>query len=910
MSQTNNNSLLITPTTQFNCGLDHGTNEFAIIGDDLVIESQNSVPDWFVNIIGGIVNSNVQNLYDSMLNYNSNLLGALGQIEVAKNTYAQYISKVITDESAYVAALTTLNSTIQGNDATIRQLLQTYATSDYAVASAAQLLTASLNGGTIGARIGSAESAMATQYGALAQRLNQLESSFTDSGSQTNANATAIQRLTTYTGMGEFDGLPAVIANSNFYRRLDAYLDGTNYRDVGGSNNLIQDVTAISTEKASMVESKFAYDSVITLDGKDYRAGFGLFQLGTISEDGVTYESEFRVVADKFRVLSSEGEVGTAPFQVIDGVTYLTWDNITGDNKPQEGATRNINMGEWSSRTAEDGPYLVGDIVQYNNSSYVCIVPTYTAVPTDSGYWTLLAGKGEDSQSQVNATAFFRAIGKSVVAPTGGSYASPVPTSAGWSDGIPDGTAPLWQTTRIFTSDGMAPQQGSWTAPRIVANTSSVKYQFSTDNSNWSDTASVSSVFMRTGTSSDGGATWTYTEGVKVKGEQGDKGVDGNPGSRGAYTVSYGADLGSLSVASATSSAGMYFQYGGGPSTFINGDSLVLTNSSATNGWTNIYRYNGSAWANSTVLKIDGDAVVKGTLSVDKLRSGYLGNGAYYVAVGGGGVANQQGAVIGFAPGSAVGVVGQSSFGTGVHGSSMSGGSGVYGYGPSGIGVSGYGIYGVDGIGTTTGIKGYGYSHGGHFQSGVIDVYVGSGAYGKAIYAAAGDIFTTGTYFPFTGSHEALVDNIDGWVAGDIVEDTGKATHIDISNAIVKVQLAAEKSSAVVGVYTNEDLIGSPLLTEYLEKENKVIVKTKYVSVVGDSKFIHMNSLGEGLVNVCGLNGDISVGDLIVASKLPGKGMKQEDDLVRSCTVAKSRESVKFDYPEQVKQVACIYMCG
>jgi hypothetical protein len=58
------------------------------------------------------------------------------------------------------------------------------------------------------------------------------------------------------------------------------------------------------------------------------------------------------------------------------------------------------------------------------------------------------------------------------------------------------------------------------------------------------------------------------------------------------------------------------------------------------------------------------------------------------------------------------------------------------------------------------------------------------------------------------------------------------------------------------------------------------------------------------------LHGNISVGDLIVASKLPGKGMKQEDDLVRSCTVAKSRESVKFDYPEQVKQVACIYMCG
>jgi hypothetical protein len=43
---------------------------------------------------------------------------------------------------------------------------------------------------------------------------------------------------------------------------------------------------------------------------------------------------------------------------------------------------------------------------------------------------------------------------------------------------------------------------------------------------------------------------------------------------------------------------------------------------------------------------------------------------------------------------------------------------------------------------------------------------------------------------------------------------------------------------------------------------------------------------------------------------MPGKGMKQDDDIVRNYTVAKSREAVTFSSPEEVKQIACIYLCG
>ena len=56
--------------------------------------------------------------------------------------------------------------------------------------------------------------------------------------------------------------------------------------------------------------------------------------------------------------------------------------------------------------------------------------------------------------------------------------------------------------------------------------------------------------------------------------------------------------------------------------------------------------------------------------------------------------------------------------------------------------------------------------------------------------------------------------------------------------------------------------------------------------------------------------GDIEIGDLISSSSTTGKGMKQDDDIVRSCTVGKAREAVTFASASTVKQIACIYMCG
>ena len=221
-----------------------------------------------------------------------------------------------------------------------------------------------------------------------------------------------------------------------------------------------------------------------------------------------------------------------------------SWSLIKGDQGIQGNAgTPGQTTYTWI-KYADDATGTTGLSDSATGKKYIGIAPNkLTAVEstTPGDYtWALIQGpqgpqgeqgeQGLPGQGQVKGVAFFKSAAVSVSAPSGGSFTSPTPTTADWSDGVPAGTAPLWQSTRLFTSDGLSPQQATWTTPQKVANTTSVKYQFSLNNSTWSDTASVDSLYMRTGTSLDGGASWSYSAGVKIKGEIGPVGDTGPAG--------------------------------------------------------------------------------------------------------------------------------------------------------------------------------------------------------------------------------------------------------------------------------------------------------------------------------------------------------------------------------------------
>lgn len=54
------------------------------------------------------------------------------------------------------------------------------------------------------------------------------------------------------------------------------------------------------------------------------------------------------------------------------------------------------------------------------------------------------------------------------MSPVGGDYLNPTPTNAFWSKTFPPGDLPLYASTRIFTSDGLFPQEADWNPPVLI----------------------------------------------------------------------------------------------------------------------------------------------------------------------------------------------------------------------------------------------------------------------------------------------------------------------------------------------------------------------------------------------------------------------------------------------------------
>jgi hypothetical protein len=199
---------------------------------------------------------------------------------------------------------------------------------------------------------------------------------------------------------------------------------------------------------------------------------------------------------------------------------------------------------------------------------------------------------------------------------------------------------------------------------------------------------------------------------------------------------------------------------------------------------------------------------------------------------------------------------------------------------------------------------------------------------GSAIRVYAGTIKNAaGAVVAFTGSHDGLVLPTETIELGDILVDVDIVAKRDMSDAISTLTKSTQiNQKSVFGVlreYAQENYIPYCLAEEYQEEvvvqqgegsTSSSIWKERlnpiHQTVVDNHKFVFTNSIGEGLINVCGENGNIEIGDLISSSSIPGKGMKQDDDIIRSYTVAKARETVTFSSPTEVKQIACTYHCG
>lgn len=148
-------------------------------------------------------------------------------------------------------------------------------------------------------------------------------------------------------------------------------------------------------------------------------------------------------------------------------------------------------------------------------------------------------------------------------APTDGAFGNPVPN--GWYDSVPQGTAPIWMSSRYFTSDNQRPagvnndNWNVWSTPALMSDTEDFDVEFSPAATTSVPTAPIDGVNTHGGSgdqlwfdpvldptanwsqmnwmatrskyvNDSGNETWTQWKIILIKGEPGEA---GNPGANG-----------------------------------------------------------------------------------------------------------------------------------------------------------------------------------------------------------------------------------------------------------------------------------------------------------------------------------------------------------------------------------------
>lgn len=190
---------------------------------------------------------------------------------------------------------------------------------------------------------------------------------------------------------------------------------------------------------------------------------------------------------------------------------------------------------------------------------------------------------------------------------------------------------------------------------------------------------------------------------------------------------------------------------------------------------------------------------------------------------------------------------------------------------------------------------------------------------GYGVYVETGAIYSVGGYYPFTGAHDAFMPKGAECALGDIVCDVKVIARSGIDDTVTEVERSsAVAQRSVIGVLSNRLPFGPFMALAALGRfpiDSPIATKTREL-LAERYDILGINSLGEGQINVCGRGGDLAVGDYICTSDMAGKGQRQNDDngdaddLQRRCTVARVREPVEFAHADEVKRVACIYLCG
>lgn len=180
----------------------------------------------------------------------------------------------------------------------------------------------------------------------------------------------------------------------------------------------------------------------------------------------------------------------------------------------------------------------------------------------------------------------------------------------------------------------------------------------------------------------------------------------------------------------------------------------------------------------------------------------------------------------------------------------------------------------------------------------------------------------------FTGQHRCVPDaslTLPKEKIGLIVKSSGviiplSGSTMSINDATPTVLMTTSRNDkAAFGVISDvEDT------SDGTRRFSSGMFVTIYEADPNDNR-VFINSLGEGCIWVCNVNGNLENGDYITTCEVPGYGMKQDDDLLHNYTVAKITMDCTFDLNSTAYTceefthegvtyrrafVACTYHCG
>lgn len=290
------------------------------------------------------------------------------------------------------------------------------------------------------------------------------------------------------------------------------------------------------------------------------------------------------------RVFTSNGllpqqEAWTTPQQMSDTTDFDVIYSVLENPEPPTGHPV-TNTELWQNDETSDAIWMATSRMRNNVWSEWYV----TKIKGEKG------DPGSTGQTSFKSFVFLRSD-EEPSTPEGGSYDSPLPSPLnGWSDGTPNGTERLWMSTRIFSSDGLYPQQDVWTKPEPLADSTDFDVEYSSvenpsfptghpnTNPEWSNISDTTTIWMATSKKSNG--EWSDWQVQKIKGEKGDKGS--GIAVKGAF-----ATLDELKA-----------KYPNGPEN--DGDCYVVGNY--------LYAWNGSEWIN--IGQIAGENGINGKDSV------------------------------------------------------------------------------------------------------------------------------------------------------------------------------------------------------------------------------------------------------------------------------------------------------